>query len=105
MVGAEMGGDLSSTIATIIVGLGTGLFGLHQYLKKPKEPSPNKEVTVVSASLFSDRPLLEQFIKSVECLTERLEETNELLRAENIDRQVETRVRAELRDRARKEKD
>jgi len=111
-VPVEAVSDLSSTIATIITGLGIGIVGLHQYLKKPKDPTPQKDVAVVGASIFSDRPLMEALIRSNEaliksgdCLREALEETNELLRAENIDRRVEAGIRAALRDRGTKEKD
>lgn len=106
-MGGEAISDVSSTIATIISGLGIGIFGIHQYLKKPKEPSPQKDVAVVGASIFSDRPLMEALIRSNEaliksgdCLREALEETNDLLRAENIDRRVEAGIRAGLRARS-----
>lgn len=64
------------------VGIAGTIAGIVSYFRKPKEETPNKDVAVVAATLFSDRKLMVQWMDLLHANTNALDRNNELLIAE-----------------------
>lgn len=77
-------------------GFGAIVAGFFAYRKGPSKPDPSKDVAVVSASLFSDRQLIMDWMTETRSLRKTLESTNGLLEADAQRRHDEAIVREAL---------
>lgn len=76
--------------------LGAAVAAFMAYRKAPNKPDPSKDVAVVSASLFSDRQLIMDWITALRATCKTLESTNELLEADAQRRHDEAIIREAL---------
>lgn len=96
MPSAEAVPEVANWVSSAFIGVGLAVGAAISYLKKPKEPSSTKDVAVVSASLFSDKQLIQDLLAGLRGVERTLERTNELLEADAQRRHDEQIIREAL---------
>jgi hypothetical protein len=88
--------EVANWVSSAFIGAGLAVGAAISYLKKPKEPDASKDVAVVSASLFSDKQLIQDLLAGLRGLERTLDRTNELLEADAQRRHDEQIIREAL---------
>lgn len=95
--------EVSNTIYTAALGIGTAVAAAIAYFKKPQQKTAEAEVAVVSATLFSDRTLIQSLVEAltrcanvVEKHTECVQDLHELIEKDVQARHEEQIIRAAL---------